>query len=50
MPKEEAERWRAAAQGAADARTRSLESASGRRMQPLAESAGAYLKQFDPAK
>jgi TRAP-type C4-dicarboxylate transport system substrate-binding protein len=49
MSKEEAERWRAAAQGAVDARTKSLE-AAGRRMQPLAESAGAYLTKFDPAK
>ena len=48
MSKEEAERWREAARGAADARTQSLE-AAGRRMQPIAESAGTYLQKFDPA-
>jgi TRAP-type C4-dicarboxylate transport system substrate-binding protein len=49
MPQEEAERWRAAAQGAADAHTKSLE-AAGRRMQPLAESAASYLQRFDAGK
>lgn len=50
MPREEAERWRAAARSAVDARARSLEAASGRRMQPLAESAASYLQRFDPVQ
>jgi TRAP-type C4-dicarboxylate transport system substrate-binding protein len=50
MPKDEAERWRAAARAAVEARDKSLEAASGRRLQPLAESAASYLLRFDPAK
>lgn len=49
VARDEMDRWRAAAKSASEARTKALERA-GLRMQPLSDSANAYLKRFDPSQ